>query len=152
MRAKCGSRSPPTAPKTSGRPVVESHRVDPSATVEERFRSVAARTARRIQETWKSENLLFFDREGQIDALVPVNGLDEWIAISRALSDTPSSDGTRVLSLSRDSVRVRLRHFGDAEGFRTALRHNGLQLNRGDEGWVLRRGGGEAVKAAGSGR
>ena len=132
--------------------VVEDYRIDPGAAVDDRFRSVAARTARRIQETWKSENLLLFDREGEIDALVPVNGLDEWVAISRALSYTPSSDGTRVLSLSRNTVRVRLRYFGDAEGFQTALRHNGLQLSRGDDGWVLRRGGGGAVREAGSGR
>ena len=134
--------------------IAESYRTDPSATLDERFRSVAARIARRIQEGWKSGNLLFFDREGQIDALVPVTGLDEWVAISRALSDTPSSDGTRVLSLSRDAVRVRLRYFGDAEGFQAALRLNGLHLNRGDEGWVLRRGGEGtgADKGAGSGR
>ena len=81
-----------------------------------------------------------------------MNGLDEWVAISRALSDTPSSDGTRVLSLSRNGVRVRLRYFGDAEGFQTALRHSGLHLNRGVEGWVLRRGAGGAVEAEGSGQ
>ena len=119
---------------------VESYPTDPSATVEERFRDVAARAARRMQEAWKSGNLLFFDREGEIDAQVPVAGLDEWVAISRALSDTPSGNGTRVLSLSREAVRVRLRYFGDAEGFRAALRLNDLHLDRGDEGWVLRRG------------
>ena len=134
--------------------VVEKHPTDPSATVDRQFRFAASGTARRIQEAWKSGNLLVFDREGQIDAMVPVSGLDEWVAVSRALSDTPSSDGTQVLSLSRNAVRVRLRYFGDADGFQAALRRSDLRLSRGDEGWVLRRGGvagSEANKAARSG-
>ena len=121
------------------RTLTENHAVDPAATEDEWYRAAAARTARRIQEAWKSENLLLFDREGQIDAAVPVSGLDEWVAISRALADTPSSDGTRVLSLSRGAVDVRLRYFGDIAGFRAALRLNDLELNRGAGGWVLRR-------------
>ena len=118
---------------------VESHPVDPAATEGERYRAAALRAARRIQEAWKSENLLMFHRDGQIDAAVPVSGLDEWVAISRALADTPSSDGTRVLSLSRKAVDVRLRYFGDIAGFRAALRRNDLDLNRVDGQWVLRR-------------
>ena len=133
------------------RTVAEDHPVDPAATDAERYRAAAARTARRIQESWKSENLLLFDREGQIDAAVPVSGLDEWVAISRALAGTPSSDGTRVLALSRGAVDVRLRYFGDIEGFRAALRLNDLVLDRGAGGWVLRRqldGGPGADEAA----
>lgn len=133
------------------RTLAESHLVDPAATDAERYRAAATRTARRIQESWKSENLLLFDREGQIDAAVPVSGLDEWVAISRALAGTPSSDGTRVLALSRGAVDVRLRYFGDIEGFRAALRLNDLVLDRGAGGWVLRRqldGGAGANEAA----
>ena len=114
------------------RPVVESYPVDPSETVDRQFRSAASRVARRIREAWKSSNLLNFDREGEIDAVVPVSGLDEWVAISRALSDTPSSDEIQVLSVSRNTVRARLRYFGDAEGFKAALRRNDLHLRRGD--------------------
>ena len=134
------------------RSFVESHPADPADTAARQFRAAAANTARRIQEDWKSSNLLVFDREGQIDATVPVSGLDEWVAVSRAVFDTPSSEGMQVLSLSRDAVRVRLRYFGDADGFRAALRRNGLHLLQGEEGWVLRRGGGgKAGGAAGSG-
>ncbi len=137
------------------RTLAETHPVDPAATEGERYRAAAARTARRIQEAWKSENLLLFDREGQIDAAVPVSGLDEWVAISRALADTPSSDGTRVLALSRGAVDVRLRYFGDIAGFRAALRRNDLVLDRRAGRWVLRRqrdGGAGANGAAGSER
>lgn len=143
MRVSVTSRGADSGRRT----FVESYPTDPAATAEENFRATASSVIRRIQEEWKSGNLLFFDREGQIDAAVPVSGLDEWVAISRALSDTPSSDGTQVLSLSRDAVRVRLRYFGDADGFQAALRRNDLHLSRGDEGWVLRRGGDDAAGA-----
>lgn len=133
------------------RRVVESYPVDPFETVGLQFRSAASHAARDIQEAWKSSNLLIFDREGQIDATVPVSGLDEWVAISRALSDTPSSDETVVLSVSRDALHVRLRYFGDAEGFRAALRRNDLSLRRGDKGWVLKRSRGEGLGDPGSG-
>ena len=129
------------------RTFVESHPVDPSVSMDENFRIAASRIARRIQESWKSGNLLVFDREGEVDAVVRVSGLDEWVAISRALSDTPSSDGTQVLSLSRHAVRVRLRYFGDADGFQAALRRNDLYLSLGDEGWMLSRGGDGAGSA-----
>ena len=122
-----------------GRPVVETFRVDPGEAIDGQFRSVASRVARRIQEAWKSSNLLFFDRGGQIEATVPVSGLEEWVAVSRALSDTPSTHETRVISASRDAVRVRLRYFGDADGFRAALRRNELDLRRGEAGWILTR-------------
>ncbi|MDE0058899.1 MAG: DUF2066 domain-containing protein [Defluviicoccus sp.] len=137
------------------RTLAETRPVGPDATDGERYRAAAARIARRIQEAWKSENLLLFHRGGQLDAAVPVSGLDEWVAISRALADTPSSDGTRVLALSRGAVDVRLRYFGDIEGFRAALRRNDLDLHRGAGGWVLRRhrdGGAGANRAARSER
>lgn len=122
-----------------GPPVVETFPVDPAVTIDRQFRSVASRIARRIQEAWKSSNLLFFDRGGQIEATVPVSGLEEWVAVSRALSDTPSTHETHVISASRDAVRVRLRYFGDADGFRAALKRNDLHLRRGDAGWKLTR-------------
>ena len=69
--------------RDGGRPEDETFPVDPADTVDRQFRSVASRVARRIQEAWKSSNLLFFDRGGQIEATVPVSGLEEWVAISR---------------------------------------------------------------------
>ena len=138
--------------RDGGRPEVETFPVDPAETVDRQFRSVASRVARRIQEAWKSSNLLFFDRGGQIEATVPVSGLEEWVAISRALSDTPSTHEARVLSASRDAVRVRLRYFGDADGFQAALRRNDLHLRRGDAGWILTRAApGRAAEQAGPG-
>ena len=122
-----------------GRPVVETFPVDPADTIDGQFRSVASRVARRMQEAWKSSNLLFFDRGGQIEATVPVSGLEEWVAVSRALSDTPSTHETRVISASRDAVRIRVRYFGDADGFRAALRRNELDLRRDEAGWILTR-------------
>ena len=121
------------------RAMVESYSVDPSEPPGQQFRSVAVRVARHIQEAWKSGNLLSFERSGEIDVAVPVSGLDAWISISRALSDTPSTDEVRVLSVNRDVIRVRLRYFGDTEGFKAALRRNDLHLRREDEGWSLTR-------------
>lgn len=121
------------------RAVVESYSVDSSEPPGQQFRSVAVRAARQIQEAWKSGNLLSFERSAEIDVVVPVSGLDAWISVSRALSDTPSTDEVQVLSVNRDAIRVRLRYFGDTEGFRAALRRNDLHLRREGEGWSLTR-------------
>ncbi len=130
--------SPPTVDVSIvGEDTVASYPTRPDETAEQSFRSAAAGTAQLIQETWKESNLLFFDREGEIDAAVPVSGLDEWVAISRAVADTPSSNGIRVLSLSPDLIRVRLRYFGDAEEFAAALGRNDVRLRREGAGWVL---------------
>ena len=133
---------------------VESYPVDAAEPVDRQFRSVAVRAARRIQEAWKSTNLLSFERSGEIDVVVPVAGLDAWVSISRTLSDTPSTDEVQVLSVSRDSVRARLRFFGDASGYRATLRRNGLNLRRGDGSWILTHaagGSGGTQGATGSG-
>ncbi len=119
------------------RAVVESYPVDSAEPDGRQFRSVAVRIAWRIQESWKSSNLLSFERSGEIDVTVPVSGLDAWISVSRALSDTAPTDEVRVLSVRRDAVRVRLRYFGDTERFREALRRNDLHLRREDGGWSL---------------
>ena len=123
---------------------VESYPVDSSEPVDRQFRSVASRAARRIQEAWKAGNLLSLERSGEIDVVVPVSGLDSWISVSRALSDTPSTDDVQVLSVSRDAVRARLRYFGETAAFEAALLRSDLHLRRGDGSWILTHAGDES--------
>ena len=126
------------------RAVVESYPVDSAESDGRQFLSVAFRIAQRIQESWKSNNLLSFERSGEIDVVVPVSGLDGWVSVSRALSDTASTDRVQVLSVSRNAVRARLHYFGDASGFQATLRRNDLHLRRGDGNWILTHAAGES--------
>ena len=120
------------------RTIVGSYRAAAAETVDQLVRSAARQTARQLQEAWKARHLLRFDRENRLEAVVPIAGLAQWVRISRALTEIPSIEQSRILSLSRGQARVRLRYYGDRRQLDGALARADLRLSRRDGGWVLR--------------
>lgn len=118
--------------------LIQSYQATASETVDQLIQTAAYRTARSIQDAWKARHLLRFDQENQLEAVVPIAGLAQWVRITRALAEIPSIEQSQILSLSRSQARIRLRYYGDPHQLAGALVRKDLRLSQEDDAWVLR--------------
>ena len=125
----------PGAPRsTSSRNFAAGEGEDEQALLKRAAQAVAAS----IQEAYKRDNVLQFDRPATIAATVPVSGLADWLAVRDRLSRVPMVRSIDVLTLSRDRADVVLHYVGDQQQLETALAQNGLSLSWGDGTWQMR--------------
>ena len=92
----------------------------------------------RIQETWKSANVLRFDQQQEILVRVPLRSLQDWVQIQRQLTNTARVTGHEIRHLSREEGIVALAFVGDEASLRSALGQSNLALERLEEapaGW-----------------
>ena len=100
----------------------------------------AARDAAdRLEDDWKTANLLRFDDRQELVAAVPLAGLRDWVSIrSRLRSAEPLSEA-RLVSISRREATVRMSYFGASDQLRLALAQRDLLLEEEAGNWTLRR-------------
>lgn len=91
-----------------------------------------------IEEDWKRDNLLRFDRPNALIAVVSLTGLGEWVDIRSRLREVAFLRQAQLVSASRERMTVRLNYYGDAEQLRVALAQRDLVLERGPVNWTLR--------------
>ena len=117
---------------------VRSFAAAPGQTDEALLADAAAAVAAQIQEDWKVDNMLRFDQEDELVAVVPLAELADWIAIERRLAAAAFMRASELVALSRREARVRLQFFGDREQLRLALAQQDMSLTGGPAKWVLR--------------
>ena len=151
-----GRRALSVATSRSGRALgdrtaVRSFLLEDGETVE----AVCARAARslavEIEEDWKNENLLRFDRQGELIAVLAVNDLRSWVSVRSRIREVAALRQSQMVSASRDRIVVRLSYYGDAEQLRVALAQKDLVLEQGAVNWILREAGDDAGENAGEG-
>lgn len=92
----------------------------------------------RIQEEWKRDNLLRFDRQQEMLVRVPLQSLPDWVQIQRRLNSTASVTGYEVRHLSREQAILALSFVGEEAALGGALMRSGLALRELQEvppGW-----------------
>lgn len=104
--------------------------------------AMLARAARDIQRAidtvYKQPNLLQFDRAGTISALVPLEGVEDWLAVRELLGRVPQVRKWELVSLSRAEAALVLHVVGDPEQVKAALSRQGLRLEAGEGFWIIR--------------
>lgn len=131
------------------RTTVESYTGDSMETLGQLIASAAEAVATEVEELWKRDNLLRFDREDRLAAVVPLTGLSDWLEVRRRLAGVAFVQRSELVYLSRREARVVLRYIGDETQLRLALAQSDLTLIRDPTSWFLRlgdRGGGEAAQ------
>lgn len=101
--------------------------------------AAAAKVADWVVESWKRDNLLRFDREGEMTLSVPLAGLEDWLDIRSRLAQVAVIQSGALLEISRDEAHLALRYIGDDAQLRVALAQRALRLSRGPTDWILRR-------------
>lgn len=94
--------------------------------------------ARAVDTGYKQANALNFDQSTTLSAIVPLAGLDDWLAVRDRLSRVPQVRSFEVVSLSRAEAALVLHVVGDQDKMRTALANAGLSLDWGDGYWTMR--------------
>ncbi|WP_185961367.1 DUF2066 domain-containing protein [Telmatospirillum sp. J64-1] len=85
--------------------------------------------------TPRQENL------SSLSALVPLEGLNDWLAVRDMLNRLALVRGFEVVSLSRDEAALVLHHTGDRQQLEQLLASNGWALHWEGGFWQLRRAG-----------
>ena len=108
--------------------------------LEELLARAAEAVAVAVEENWKRDNLLRFDREGELTVAVPIEGLEDWLEVKRRLERVAFIRRSDLVYLSRGEARARLRFIGEEEQLTLALAQSDLILFRGATSWILRLG------------
>jgi hypothetical protein len=138
------SPAPPQAPGASLNVDVAVSRFGGSQGEQTRILRVAGQTAEapdalfaravdevvsQIEDDWKRENLLRFDREETLTATVPITDLRDWVELRRRLGEVVFVRRADVLSLSKARAVVAVHYIGDPGQLKTALAQKDVVLS-----------------------
>ncbi len=91
-----------------------------------------------LEETWKRDTLLRFDRETRLSAAVPLGDLAEWLAVRRRLGAVAMVRRVEISSLSVANAQVVLHYLGDPGQLSISLAQHDLELAEEEGFWILR--------------
>lgn len=97
------------------------------------------RIVARLEDGWKEANLLRFDQQNVVRAMVPLVELAEWVEVRKDLANVPVVVDVELAALSRNAADVRLRYLGAPDQLERALEGAGLSLTNQGRGLVLER-------------
>ncbi len=102
------------------------------------FVRAVAEIESQIEQNWKQENLLRFDREETLSVTVPFTDLGQWIAVRKRLGEIVFVRTAELDSLSKAEAVVGLHYLGDLGQLKTALAQKDLDLTQNGAAWTLR--------------
>ena len=117
---------------------IKNFRGAPETSTADMMAAAARATEEGIQEEWKRENLLRFDRQNELTVIVPLRKLTDWVRTERALRRVSVVQSSTLVSLSRRRATVRLRYLGEQSRLKLALARRDLHLEEGAADWTLR--------------
>jgi hypothetical protein len=94
--------------------------------------------ARSLDDSWKSANLLHYDKEGSLRTVAPLSGFDEWLQLRDKLARATAVRDYQVISLSTREASLDLHYVGEQGQLESVLMQNGLVLSWEDGRWTLR--------------
>lgn len=102
------------------------------------LRQAAVEAAQTLDSAYKQSNLLSFDRAGSMAAMVPLRGLDDWLAVRERLGRVTLVRRWEIVSLSREEAALVLHTVGDPEQVKSTLASAGLLVEWNDGFWTMR--------------
>ncbi|WP_239988729.1 DUF2066 domain-containing protein [Paramagnetospirillum kuznetsovii] len=102
------------------------------------LRAAVADIAQGLDATYKQGNLLAFDRAATMAAMVPLRGMDDWLAVRDRLGRVPLVRRWEIISLSREEAALVLHTVGEPEQVKSTLGAAGLSMDWSDGYWTMR--------------
>lgn len=94
-------------------------------------------TVAQIEDAWKAANILDLSQVATLAASVPVNSLQDWVAVSRRLGAIPAVQKTDLMAINRQHAQIAIHYVGNLSQLRLALAQNNLDLNGDAPDYVL---------------
>jgi hypothetical protein len=91
-----------------------------------------------LEETWKRETLLRFDRANRLSARVPLKRLADWLAVRERLGSVSLVRSIELDGLSKSSAQVILHYLGDPEQLAISLVQHDIELIEEGGFFILR--------------
>lgn len=103
--------------------------------------ALLARAAREltyvVEDNWKRDNLLRFDRSGMIPVVLPIAGLKDWLRVRKRLGGVAVIQRTEMVLLSKAQVRLNVHYIGETNQLALALEQADLKLAQDNGQWLL---------------
>jgi hypothetical protein len=93
---------------------------------------------RGVDTVFKQPNLLQFDRASTLSTLVPLTGIEDWVAVRERLGRVAQVRRWELVSLSKTEAALTLHTVGEQEQLNAALANAGLRMDFSDGFWVMR--------------
>ncbi len=90
-----------------------------------------------VEDNWKRDNILQFERSGEISAVVPITGLKDWLEVKSRLGNVAVIRSTDMVLMSQTEVRITLHFLGETAQLTLALEQADLKLNNEGGIWIL---------------
>lgn len=90
-----------------------------------------------VEDNWKRDNLLRFDRSGMITVVVAIAGLGDWLRVRDRLGGVAVIRRAEMVLLSKARVRLNLHFIGETNQLALALEQADLRLAQEDGEWLL---------------
>ena len=107
-------------------------------TIEDATRRVAQSLAEIIEEKWKRENLIRFNKLSELKTKVSFNTLPDWVNIRARLRRIALLNAAQIISISRRHIFLNIVFYGDAHQLCVALAQQDLSLRKEKNRWLLR--------------
>ena len=91
-----------------------------------------------LEDDWKAANLISYEDQQVLRAMVPIASLGDWVSIQRRLSALAMVASVEIDSLSLSEGRLTLHYHGTEDQLRLALGQDDLDLAPEADAWVLR--------------
>lgn len=101
------------------------------------LRRAAEDMVRAINDGWKAGNMLQFDRIASLAVMVPLGGLDDWLALRERLNRSTPVRAFEVAALSKAEAALVLHYVGDQQQLSQVLMQNSLVLSWAEDHWLL---------------
>jgi hypothetical protein len=98
----------------------------------------AVEISARIEDQWKANNLLEFERVGVMAVALPINSLGEWVDAKRRLAKVAVIENAELVLLSRTEIRLNIHFIGEAEQLKLALAQADMVLTEVDGSWIVK--------------
>ena len=102
------------------------------------IRRAAQQISVQVEDDWKQENLLRFDRLNSLVADISLTELRQWVEMRERLRQIAYLQRWQLVSVTRRNASVRLTYYGGAEQLRVALAQRDIVLEQGAVNWSLR--------------
>ncbi len=92
---------------------------------------------KKLEEEWKSENLLGHNSQEIGRFIVPISSLKDWLDLKRRINEVSIVRRIELLLVSLDEVQINLHYRGAQEQLRIALRQADLTMIQEGSEWVI---------------
>jgi len=103
----------------------------------ELFTSASQEVLHTIEDDWKRSNLMQFGMSGQITALVPINGLEEWLKVRRLLESVAVIDRYHLQAITQDRAQIALHYIGGERQLQISMEQSNLNLIWDNDVWTV---------------